>query len=179
MQIYHVAFLLGKANHATILRTTKNIILHSFNKNLWTGIPAMAQWFQWHLCSSRTQAGSPGWHSGLQDPELPQLQIGHNCNSDLIPGGGTALVGRPKKRRRRRRGEGRGGGRRRRRRRRGEEEKRKKKKRRRKKKRCFLRPGKKPLGLSSRPGSSPWAIMLEPLRGTLCRSEQDTGVRQL
>lgn len=89
LQIYHVAFLLGKANHATILRTTKNIILHSFNKNLWTGIPAMAQWFQWHLCSSRTQAGSPGWHSGLQDPELPQLQIGHNCNSDLIPDLGT------------------------------------------------------------------------------------------
>ena len=27
-----------------------------------------------HLCSTRVQVQSPGWHSGLKDPVLPQLR---------------------------------------------------------------------------------------------------------
>ena len=39
------------------------------------------------LCSSRTQAQSLAWHSGLKDPALPQLWYGSQLRlkSDLWP----------------------------------------------------------------------------------------------
>ena len=35
-----------------------------------TGIPAVAQWDLWHLCSARTQVQSPASHRGLNNPVL-------------------------------------------------------------------------------------------------------------
>ena len=37
------------------------------------GGPTVVQWYQWHLCSTRTQVRSLDQHSGLKDPALPQL----------------------------------------------------------------------------------------------------------
>ena len=46
----------------------------------------------------QTQVQSPAWHNGLKDQVLPQLQVGCNCGSDLIPGLGTPhAMGWPKK----------------------------------------------------------------------------------
>ena len=39
-----------------------------------TGLPAAAEQDQQHLCSARAQVQSLAWHSGLEDPALPQLQ---------------------------------------------------------------------------------------------------------
>ena len=37
------------------------------------GIPALVQWDQQLLCSTRTQVQSLAQHGGLKDPVLPQL----------------------------------------------------------------------------------------------------------
>ena len=62
-------------------------------------VPAVAQWNQWCLCSTRIQVWSQAPHSGLKDPALLQASaLGHNCGSDLIPGLGTPyIMGWPKK----------------------------------------------------------------------------------
>ena len=53
---------------------------------------------QWHLGSAGTQVQSLAWHSGFQDPALPQRGLGHNCGLDLIPGLGTPFAtGQPQK----------------------------------------------------------------------------------
>ena len=47
------------------------------------------------LCSARTWVLSLAWHSGLKDPELLQLVVGHNCS--LAGVGMPYVAGQPKK----------------------------------------------------------------------------------
>ena len=42
-------------------------------KVIFSGVPAVAQWDWWCLCSARTQVQSPAWHIGLMDSALLQL----------------------------------------------------------------------------------------------------------
>lgn len=45
-------------------------------KNSSPGLPAVAQWNWWCLCSTRTQVQSPAQHSGLKDLALLHLWLG-------------------------------------------------------------------------------------------------------
>ena len=49
----------------------------------------MVQWAQQCLCNTRTQVQSPAGHSGLRIWGCHSCSIGHNCSSDLIPGGNS------------------------------------------------------------------------------------------
>ena len=63
------------------------------------GVPIVAQWDWWHLCSSRMQVGSPAQHCGLKMQHCCSCSTGHNCSSDWIPGLGIpyAVEWPPKK----------------------------------------------------------------------------------
>ena len=64
------------------------------------GAPARVQQDQQCLCSSRMKVPLPAWHSGLKDPELPQLwcRLKLQLRSDPWPGELPYVTGRSGKR---------------------------------------------------------------------------------
>ena len=83
----------------------EDVCVHVYVRMLckyWTlGVPAVAQWDRWHLCSARTQVQSPAQHSSLRILHCHSCGVGCRCSWDLICGLGTpSSLGQPKKKKR-------------------------------------------------------------------------------
>ena len=55
------------------------------------GCSGLRIWLQNLAVAAEVQVWSLTQHSELKDPTLPQLQLGHRCSSDSVPGVGTSI----------------------------------------------------------------------------------------